>query len=182
MDPLMHILLPTLFLLAIRLDPKMVLLFSPLTILPDFDAAFALHRAVFHSFIPVLVLPMALIIYSKLKRPEWMAGALLAQFFLASHVVLDLGGVAFLWPFVQDQLYFDPTVTFNLQGGINFRFDVEYGWKPYEPMQTTQFVSESGFALIFLGALMAVVFRKEAFAAFRGGWKIAVDFLSRLRR
>src|SRR4030067_541934 len=151
MDPLMHILLPPLFLLAIRLDPKRVLLSSPLTILPDLDAAFALHRAVFHSFIPVLVLPMALIIYSKLKRPEGMAGALLAQFFLASHVVLDLGGVAFLWPFVQDQLYFDPTVTFNLQGGINFRFDVEYGCRPYEPMQTTQIVLERGLSSILLG-------------------------------
>ena len=49
MDPLMHILLPTLFLLAIRLDPKMVILFAPLTILPDFDAAFGLHRAVWRE-------------------------------------------------------------------------------------------------------------------------------------
>ena len=182
MDPLMHILLPTLFLLAIRLDPKMVILFSPLTILPDFDAAFGLHRAVFHSFVPVVVIPVALIVYSKLRKPEWLAGALLVQFFLASHVVLDLGGVAFLWPFVEDQFYFDPVITFGLQGGIDFDFQLEYGWRPYEPMETTQFVSESGFAIIFLAVLMAVVFRKEAVAAFRGGWKIVADFLSRLRR
>ena len=182
MDPLMHILLPTLFLLAIRLDPKMVILFSPLTILPDFDAAFGLHRAVFHSFVPVVVIPVALIVYSRLRKPEWLVGALLVQFFLASHVVLDLGGVAFLWPFVEDQLYFDPVITFGLQGGIDFDFQLEYGWKPYEPMETTQFVSESGFAILFLAALMTVVFRKEAVAAFRGGWKIVVDLVSRLRR
>ena len=182
MDPLMHILLPMLFLLAVRLDPKKVLLLAPLTILPDFDAAFDLHRAVFHSFIPILVLPVALIIYSKLKRPEWMLGALLVQFYLASHIVLDLGGVAFLWPFVQDQLYFDPTVYFNLEGGINFRIDVEYGWKPYEPMGTTQFISDSGFALIFLGALLLVVFRKEAVEAVRAAWRVFADFLKSLRR
>jgi len=180
MDPLMHVLLPTLFLLAIRLDPKMVVLLSPLTILPDSDAAFGLHRAVFHSFIPILVLPLGLIIFSKLKRPEWMTAALLVQFFLASHIVLDLGGVAFLWPFVEDQLYFDPVVTFNLQGGVNFDIDVEYGWKPFEPMGTTQFISESGFALIFLGALMAVVFRKEALNATRSVWRILRSAFSRL--
>ncbi|OGS43010.1 MAG: hypothetical protein A3K76_01225 [Euryarchaeota archaeon RBG_13_57_23] len=182
MDPLMHILLPTLFLLAIRLDPKMVILLAPFTILPDFDAAFGLHRALFHSFVPIVILPVALIIYSKLKRPEWMLGALLVQFYLASHVVLDLGGVAFLWPLVEDQMYFEPIVTFNLQGGVNFDIDVEYGWKPYEPMTTTQFISESGFALIFLGALMVVVFRKEALGAARGAWRIIGDTLSRLRR
>ncbi len=180
MDPLMHILLPTMFLLAIRLDPKMVLLFSPLTILPDFDAVFGLHRAVFHSFIPILVLPMALIVYSRLRRPEWMSAALLIQFFLASHVVLDLGGVAFLWPFVEDQLYFDPVVTFNLEGGINFDFDIEYGWKAYEPMETTQFVSESGFALLFLGMLMAIVYRKEAMKAARVALDVLKSSFSRL--
>lgn len=162
MDPLMHLVLPLLFLLALRIDTRKVLLFSPLTILPDFDAAFQLHRAVFHSFIPVLVIPIGLILYSKVKRPEWMLSALLVQFYLASHIVLDLGGVAFAWPFVKDMLYFDPEVTFNLQGGINFGFHLEYGLRPYVEMGTTDILSESGFALLFLGVLVLVVFRREA--------------------
>ncbi len=161
MDPLMHLLLPVLFILALRIDTKKVLLFAPLAILPDFDAAFQLHRAVFHSFIPVLVVPVGLILYSKFKRPEWMLGALLAQFFLASHIVLDLGGVAFAWPFTTEMLYFDPELTFNMQGGLNFVFHLKYGLKPYVEMGTTDFLSESGFALLFLGVLVMVVFRKE---------------------
>ena len=178
----MHLMLPLLFLLALKLDTRMVLLMAPLAIIPDFDAAFNLHRAVFHSFIPVVVLPVALIVYSKLKRPEWMLGALLIQFYLASHVLLDLGGVAFAWPFTTDMLFFDPEVTFNLQGGINFGVHLDYGLRPYQRMGTTDFISQSGFALVFLGILLMVVFRKEAKEALVGAWRILGSSLSRLRR
>ncbi len=172
MDPVMHLMLPLLLLLALRLDTKTVVLLAPLAIVPDFDAAFNLHRAVFHSFIPIVVLPVGLILYSKLRRPEWMLGSLLAFFYLASHVVLDLGGVAFAWPFTSDMLYFDPEITFNLQGGINFGFHLEYGARPYQRMATTDFVSETGFALIFLGALLMVVFRTETKQAIVRVWRI----------
>ncbi|MCX6657838.1 MAG: hypothetical protein NTY62_04020 [Euryarchaeota archaeon] len=181
MDPLMHLLLPILFLLALRLDTKKVLLFAPLAVLPDFDAAFNLHRAVFHSFIPVIILPIGLILYSKTKRPEWMLGSLLVLFYLASHIVLDLGGVAFAWPFTTDMLYFDPEVTFNMHGGINFVFHLQYGVKPYVEMTTTDFLSETGFAMIFLAVLIAAVFRKEAKNAVVRCWEILMGFFSQLR-
>ena len=181
MDPLMHLLLPLLFLLALRIDTKKVLLFAPLAILPDFDAVFGLHRAGFHSFIPVLVVPIGLILYSRFKRPEWMLSALLVQFYLASHIVLDLGGVAFAWPFVKDMLYFDPEVTFNLQGGINFGFNLEYGTRPYVEMGTTDILSESGFALLFLGVLVMAVFRKETTRAIVHFFEIIRGFCARLR-
>ena len=179
MDPLMHVLLPLLFLLALRIDTKKAILLAPLAILPDFDAAFNLHRAVFHSFIPVIILPIGLILYSKIKRPEWMLGSLLVLFYLASHIVLDLGGVAFAWPFTTDMLYFDPEVTFNMNGGINFVFHLQYGIKPYVEMTTTDFLSETGFAMIFLGVLVAAVFRKDARNAFVRILEIAKGFLHR---
>ncbi len=178
MDPFVHLLLPLVFLLALRLDTRKVLMFAPLAILPDFDALFGLHRAVFHSFIPVLVLPIALIVYSKYRRPEWLLSALLVEFYLASHVVLDLGGVAFLWPFTTDQLFFDPVVRFNLQGGINFMIHLDYGWRPYHRMTTTDFLSETGFAIIFLGLLMTAVFRKEAWASLKRLRAVARDLLN----
>jgi hypothetical protein len=179
MDPFVHLLLPVLFLLAIKIDTRKVLMFAPLAILPDFDAVFGLHRAVFHSFIPILVVPIGLIIYSKLRRPEWMLSALLVQFYLASHIVLDLGGVAILWPFVKDQLFFDPVVKFNLLGGVNFIIHIDYGWRPYVPMATTDFLSETGFAMIFLGMLAAIVFRKEAWASIVRMGRIFRGFIMR---
>jgi len=177
MDPLMHVFLPLTMLLALRIDTRTVVLLSPLAILPDFDAAFGLHRAMFHSFIPIVVLPAVLLVYARLKRPEWMLGAWLALFYLSSHVVLDLAGVAFLWPVVQDQFYFQPEITFNLEGGVNFGFEFEYGMKPLEEMGTTSFLSESGFAIIFLIALIAMVFRKEALSAARQAWSIVLKAL-----
>jgi membrane-bound metal-dependent hydrolase YbcI (DUF457 family) len=178
MDPLLHLLLPVLFLLALRIDTRKVLMFAPLAIFPDFDAVFGLHRAVFHSFIPVLVIPVGLILYSKFKRPEWMLSALLVQFFMASHIILDLGGVAFAWPFTSEMLYFDPELTFNMQGGINFVFHLKYGLKPYVEMGTTDFLSESGFAMIFLGMLVGIVFRKEAWASIRKIGRIVRSFFT----
>ncbi len=182
MDPLMHVVLPVLFLLAIRLEPKAVVMFSPLAILPDFDAVFHLHRAVFHSFIPVLVIPLALIAYSRLRMPEWMLSALLVQFYMASHVVLDIGGVAFLWPFTTDMFFLDARITFNLQGGINFGADFDWGTRPYEKMGETSFISDVGFATVFLAVLVLVVFRKEAFVALMSLKDAVKAALAKLRR
>lgn len=180
MDPFLHLLLPLLFLLAVRVDAKKAILLAPLAILPDFDALFGLHRALGHSFVPILVLPLGLVLYSKFKRPEWMLGSIIALFYLVSHVVLDLGGVAFLWPVVQEQFYFNPEVQFNLQGGINFRISIDYGMKELEEMGTTSFLSSEGAALLMLGALVLVVFRKEALEGLRASWAVFKGFLSSL--
>jgi len=180
MDPFMHLLLPLLFLLAVRVDAKKALLFAPLAVLPDFDALFGLHRALFHSFIPILVLPMIFLVYSKLRKPEWMFGSMIALFYLASHVVLDLGGVAFFWPVVQEQFYFDPQVQFDLQGGVNFTISIEYGMKELEQMGTTSFLSHEGAALLMLGVLVLVVFRKEALGGLRASWGIITESLKGL--
>jgi len=182
MDPFMHLLLPTLFLLALRLDPKRVLLLAPLAVLPDFDALFGLHRALGHSFIPILVLPMALLVYAKYRRPEWFQAAVLVQFFLASHVVLDLGGVAFLWPFVKEQFYFDPGITFSADGGFHMDFTLDYGLRPLADMGTTSFLSDTGFALILLGLLAAVIFRPQARAALRTTLDAVKGLFARVHR
>lgn len=182
MDPLMHLVLPLLFLLAIKVDTKRAVMLAPLAVLPDFDALFGLHRALGHSFVPILVMPMALLLYSHARRPEWFQAALVAQFYLASHVVLDLGGVAFLWPIVQEQFYLDLGVTFTATDGFNIGFTADWGMKELEDMGTTSLVSYYGFALIFLGALTAAVFRNEAWAAVRRAWSFVKGLPGALRR
>jgi len=177
MDPVMHLLLPLLILLALRIEARPVILLAPLTILPDFDAVFGLHRAVFHSFIPVLVIPIILIIYSKYKRPEWMLPALIVQFYMASHVALDLGGVAFLWPVSTDMFYMDPQLNFNMQGGINFEWHFKAGIKDYQEMAETDFISESTFGFLVLIVIAAVVYRREAKAAIVRFWTIVKEGL-----
>jgi membrane-bound metal-dependent hydrolase YbcI (DUF457 family) len=183
MDPVMHLLLPLLILLALRIETRPVILLAPLTILPDFDAFFGLHRAVFHSFIPVLVLPIGLILYSKFRRPEWMLSALIVQFYLASHVVLDLAGVAFLWPFTTDMLYIDPELKFNMQGGLNFVWHFKAGIMDYQEMAETDFIAESTFGFLALVVIAAAVYRREAKAAVARVWVIVKEcLLKRIRR
>ncbi len=177
MDPFQHLLLPLLLLLAIRMDTRKVLLFAPLAVLPDFDALFGLHRALGHSFIPIVIAPMLIIIYAKLRRPEWLLSALIVQFYLASHVVLDLGGVAFLWPFVTEQLYFEPAITFGVDGGLDFTIVFNYGTRELVDMGTTSFLSEAGVAMLLLGALMMAFFRREAKKALRDLWAFTRHWL-----
>lgn len=165
MDPIMHIVLPLLVLLALRIDARKAILFAPLAVLPDFDAFFGLHRAVFHSFVPIVVIPVALILYSKYRRPEWMLSALLVQFYLASHVVLDLGGVAFLWPMTTDMFYMDPELRFNMQGGLNFEWHFRAGFMKYKEMGDTDFIAQSTFGFLILIVLAAVIYRHEAKSA-----------------
>ena len=182
MDPFQHLILPLLFLLALRIDTRRAVMFAPLAVLPDFDALFGLHRALGHSFIPILVLPMLILLYTRYYRPEWMLSALIVQFYLASHVILDLGGVAFLWPIVPEHFYFEPTITFTVDGGPLFGFELEYGMRELPEMGTTSFLSGAGLALIFLGALMAVVFREEAVAALRRLFSTVRDSFGRVFR
>lgn len=184
MDPFQHLLLPLLFLLAIRIDTRRALLFAPLAVLPDFDALFGLHRALGHSFIPIMVVPMAIVLYSRFVRPEWLLSALVVQFYLASHVVLDLGGVAFLWPVVPEQFYFEPGITFTAaDGSFDLGFYLDYGMRELVVMETTSFLSEAGAALILLGVLAAAVFRREALDGLRKAWALVRQtFLTILRR
>ena len=179
MDPLMHLLLPLLFLLAIRVDQKKALLLAPLAILPDFDALFGLHRALGHSFVPILIIPMGILLYSRYFRPEWVSYAFIAQFYLASHIVLDLGGVAFLCPLVDQQFYFESEVTFTADGGFSIGFGLDCGMRELADMGTTSLLSDMGFAMIFLGVLAIVVFRKEAMEALRSALNTVTAVLVR---
>ena len=172
MDPVMHLLLPLLVLLALRIETRAVILLAPLTILPDFDAFLGLHRVVFHSFIPVLVLPIALLLYSKFRRPDWMLYALIVQFYMVSHVALDLAGVAFMWPFTTDMFYVDPELKFNMQGGLNFEWHFKAGIMDYQEMTETDFIAESTFGFLALAVIAAVVYRREAAAGARRAWVI----------
>jgi len=112
-----------------------------------------------------------------------MAGALLTQFYLASHVILDItGGVAFLYPFTTEQIFIDPEITFNMTGGVNFGFHLNWGMRPLREMGTVDFLSDTGFTLIFLGILTCVVFRKEMVGAARRVLSTAKELLGKLRR
>lgn len=93
MDPLMHILIPSLILLALGWKQR-ILKWSFVAVLPDILYLTPFHRNLSHSFIVLGLISAALYYLMKDKK---LAVAL--AFFLLSHPVLDLGGyVAVFYP------------------------------------------------------------------------------------
>ncbi len=117
-----HVVAPTLFALAFfPASRKRILAWLPLALVPDADyfLARAFHRAAFHNVWIPLILTAAMIIVWRRQDPDasfgefaWRPGTpvnlLLANYFLASHVFMDLfaGGISVLWPLTPRNFYF----------------------------------------------------------------------------
>lgn len=99
MEGLFHLIVPTLIALAVGFDRKKVLTLALLSILPDIDHALV-YRALFHNvFFLVLVVAA---VYAVKKDREM---AVLAAFFIGSHLLFDLGGgIAMFYP-IDDHYY-----------------------------------------------------------------------------
>jgi membrane-bound metal-dependent hydrolase YbcI (DUF457 family) len=99
MDPLMHVLLPSLILIAFGWERK-ILKWSFVAFLPDMLYLTTFHRNLSHSFVVLGIISAVLYYAMKDKR---LAVALV--FFLLSHPLLDMGGyVAVLYP-ITDSYY-----------------------------------------------------------------------------
>lgn len=99
MEGLFHLIVPTLIALAAGFDRKKVLTLAFLAILPDIDHVIV-YRALFHNvFFLVLV---AAAVYAVKKDREM---AVMAAFFIGSHLLFDIGGgIAIFYP-VDDHYY-----------------------------------------------------------------------------
>jgi membrane-bound metal-dependent hydrolase YbcI (DUF457 family) len=93
MDPLSHILLPSLILIALGWDRK-IIKWSFVAVLPDMLYLTQFHRNLSHSFVFLGIVSAITYYFMKDKKL-----ALALMFFLLSHPVLDLGGyVAAFYP------------------------------------------------------------------------------------
>ncbi len=111
MDPFFHVLVPVLAVLALRpdLDRRMVVMLSPLTLVADLDWFFSAHRYLFHNVFFVVV--VAGIVYAASQKNHTVG--LLALFFLASHLVLDLTAVGLFYPLYPRLIGIDADVYTN---------------------------------------------------------------------
>ncbi len=95
MEPIVHFLIPVLIVLALfpKLDRRLVLFLSPLTVIMDLDML-AGHRYMLHNvFFMLFVVGLVYIVFS-FRRFKFgvMTPVLIAAFFMLSHLALDLGG------------------------------------------------------------------------------------------
>lgn len=102
-DPLLHLLIPAITLLALydHAQIKWIITLLPFTILPDIDhinALFTLERALLHNVFCLIPLGLIALYGIKKKNSTLMHIGTIATFYWATHILLDLDGVRALWP------------------------------------------------------------------------------------
>ena len=110
MEPLVHLIVPVLIVLAFkpRLDKRLVLGLSVLTVLPDLDVIVG-HRSLFHNIFFVIISSLfVLLLFFLAKSSKRMTAnaGYLSLFYLSSHLLFDIGrpGIPFFYP-ISDRLY-----------------------------------------------------------------------------
>lgn len=96
-----HALLPLLFLLAIRpLDARKVWVMWPLTILPDFDYFFGLHRAAGANLFVLLPFVAGLVWARQRGKTAVAQFMIIGLVYLGSHLLMDMmtGGIVPFYP------------------------------------------------------------------------------------
>lgn len=111
MEPLFHLIIAPLFLMAFfpKINKKLILILSPLAVLPDFDlfAPALLHRTIGHNIFFITIITIT--IYITISK---LAGKI-ALFFLSSHLIMDLNywGCTYLWPIYSKAIYLHAEIT-----------------------------------------------------------------------
>jgi LPXTG-motif cell wall-anchored protein len=119
MEPIAHLFLPVLLILAIypNIPKRYVFYLAPLTFLMDFDLFFPdFHRILFHNlFFVIFVAALVYLLWNK-------RAFFISLFYLSSHLILDLAypGSAWFYPVVEKTFYIDASILFSGKPIINF--------------------------------------------------------------
>jgi len=158
MEPLVHLILPALILLAfLPKYKKEVLLFSLFAILPDFDTYIPhFHRILFHNIFFILIIALSVYLISN------KFNAILSSYYLLSHLILDIEypGTAFLYPFYEYFIAFRIkiiTTAGNLIPQFNFDIIITSVVESVKFTESTYFGNISVMFLVLL-ILSAIIF------------------------
>mgnify|MGYP002639192702 CR=1 FL=1 len=158
MEPLLHAIIPLIFLLAIfpKLDKNYIFLLLPIVWLIDLDTYFGVHRLYLHNI--VFVLLVAGFVYWRWNN----TAGFVALYYGASHLILDLAypGVALFYPLVEKCYY----VTASIQRASTWLVDFSVGTVSKEEIlynivmqDSMNYFSESSFILILLLLVLVVI-------------------------
>lgn len=161
MDPVTHLVLPLLILLAARLPPRLAVPLSFFAIFPDFDSLLGPHRAFLHNVFVTVLIPLAFVLWSRRYRPPLVLPGAIVLFYMVSHVALDYSGVALLYPLFDGAFYFEPTLYLYTAPNTGFEFVIEYGIRELTQHPDYVFISEMGFAFVLIMLVVLAIFRRE---------------------
>tara|TARA_Y100000310_G_C20603780_1_gene774413 strand:+ start:852 stop:1364 length:513 start_codon:yes stop_codon:yes gene_type:complete len=158
MEPLLHAIIPLVFLLAIfpKLNKNYVFYLLPIVWIIDLDTFFGVHRLYLHNI--VFVLLVAGFVYWRWDK----IASIVALYYGASHLILDLAypGVALFYPFV-DVCYY---VVAQIQRAGTWMWEFSVGTISKEELlynivtqDAMNYFGESSFILIVLLLVLIVV-------------------------
>jgi hypothetical protein len=177
-DPVTHLVIPLLVLLVARQNPRLVVPLAFFAILPDFDSLLGPHRMVLHNVFVILLIPLAFIAFARLRRPDLLLPGMIVLFYLSSHLMLDLDGVALFYPLDETAYKFIPVLEFYTAPDVHFVFYFDWGAVPLEQKTQYNLLSQLSFAYLLFLVTIGTVYRKEL----KGWTKKSVDALKTIAR
>jgi len=160
MEPIVHILIPLVFLLAIfyKLDKKYVFYLLPLTFIIDLDTYIpGTHRYLFHNLLFVILIS-TIVYFAWDKRAYFVS-----LFYLGSHLILDFAepGVALLYPLVQKTYYLVAEITYYSGWDLNLWFGSMSITELPTDYVAYYFTTYAALFLILLGVLLVAKYGKD---------------------
>ena len=159
MEPIFHLLIPPLLLMAFfpKLNKKLILVLTPFTFIMDFDSLIpGYHRVIFHNLLFVIIVSLA--IYFLLGKIP----SLVSAYFLASHLIFDIRewGIALLYPFYAKFIYLTSKIT-EKQGDFIFNFKLSTTQVTAQQLAVSQHhvFTEIGFMVLFLVIVLIIAWK-----------------------
>lgn len=155
MEPIIHYLIPLVFLLLLfpKVNKKVAFSLAVLTIAIDLDFYTSLHRALTHNLLFMIIISL---IFYYLVNKEAMY---LSFYFIGSHIILDSAypGNALFWPFYEKAFYITTELTskflFNFKIGV-----IDLALR--EPRIAYLLTTQAFLFLVLLAVLLIIRYRK----------------------
>jgi len=128
---------------------------SFVSLLPDLDFLFNVHRSISHSFVLLLSGILVVILLVKEFKPRILRSVFVGGLGLLSHPIMDLfsGAIPFFWPIVKESVSLDLETAFVAGKSMRFEWTAFVKWSQ-TPASPAPVVDE---------ALVGPVFTSEGF-------------------
>ena len=162
MEPILHILIPLLILLALfpKLDKRLIIGLSFLAIFPDLDFFIpSIHRVILHNIFIAIIIPSLIYFISRNLKAFYIS-----LYYLISHLILDLtiGGIALFYPIYQKLI----EIKISLSTHFVFTFNII----TYDLIKISEyeephyfFTKISIMVLLLLGIMLIIKYKDKIF-------------------
>ena len=130
-EPLIHFIVPLIALASLGISLKKSVLLSSIAILPDFDVLFHIHRSITHSVVFLILICIPIIVFVKLKYPNYFHDSIIGSLVLLSHPILDVFHTytPILYPLYNKSIYIvcELITDMNNISDLRFLFEIKIG-------------------------------------------------------